>query len=58
MSFARAALWRAYANRMIPDATIARMEHAQFARLRTAFLMLQTQLLANRAIARHMRVKR
>jgi len=58
MSFARAALWRAYDNRMIPDATIARMEHAQFARLRRSFLPLHIQLDCNRVIGRHMRVKR
>lgn len=58
MSFARAALWRAYANRMIPDATIARMEHRQYVRLRRVFFGLHEQLRSNRIIARHMRVKR
>lgn len=58
MSFARAVLWRAYANRMMSDQTIARMEHQQYAKLRRVFEPLKVRLDANRIIARHMRVKR
>lgn len=52
--YGKNALWDAYANPMVPDWTIRRMEHQHYAKLRIAFLPLKTQLSFNRILSRAM----